>query len=82
MDATAAVVVTLDDAQPQLPSDYFGADFGLEQHEVADAPLFTASGGGAALAETLNAWLFHKSTTPLVQQRVVVWLRADLATAE
>ncbi len=81
VDAAAAVVVTPNDAQPQLPSDYFGADFGLEQHEVADAPLFTA-GGGAALAETLNAWLFHKSTTPLVQQRVVVWLRADLATAE
>jgi hypothetical protein len=72
--------VTPDDEQPQLPSDYFGADFGLEQHEVAGAPLFTE--GGSPLAETLNAWLFHESTTPLIQQRIVVWLRSDLATAE
>ena len=80
VDTTAAVVVTPDDEQPQLPSDYFGADFGLEQHEVAGAPLFTE--GGSPLAETLNAWLFHESTTPLIQQRIVVWLRSDLATAE
>ncbi len=81
VDTAAAVVVTPDDEQPQLPNDYFGADFGLEQHEVADAPLFT-EGGGAALADTLNAWLFHRSTTPLVPQRIIVWLRSDLATAE
>ena len=80
VDTTAAVVVTADDAQPQLPNDYFGADFGLAQHEVASAPLFTE--GGSPLAETLNAWLFHKSTTQRIQQRVVVWLRSDLATAE
>ncbi len=81
VDTTAAVVVTSAEVEPQLPSDYFGADFGLEQHEVADAPLFTG-GGGTALAETLNAWLFHRTTTPLVPQRIVVWLRSDLATAE
>ena len=81
VNTTAAVIVTPDGDQPQVPSDYFGADFGLEQHEVADAPLF-GEGGGAALAEALNAWLFHRSATPLVQQRVILWIRSDLATAE
>ena len=79
VDTTAAVIVTPDDEQPQLPSDYFGADFGLEQHDVEGDQLERAS--GAVLAETLSAWLFHNSVTPRLQQRVVVWIRSDLATA-
>ncbi len=78
IDSQADVVITADDDPPQLPNDYFGADFGLEQHEVTD----TGAGGGATVDQVLRAWLFHRSSVPVEQQRIVVWVRSDLATAE
>lgn len=75
------MVITADDDPPQLPNDYFGADFGLEQHEVTDVGL-TGEGGGATVDQVLRAWLFHRSSVPVEQQRIVVWVRSDLATAE
>lgn len=81
IDSQADVVITADDDPPQLPNDYFGADFGLEQHEVTDVGL-TGEGGGATVDQVLRAWLFHRSSVPVEQQRIVVWVRSDLATAE
>lgn len=76
----AAVIITPDDQEPQLPNDYFGADFGLAQRDLASVQ--PASGlDGAAVAELLRWWLFHESNAPVEQQRVIVWIRSDLATA-
>ena len=79
VDTDAAVVVTADDAQPQLPNDYFGADFGLERREVPTTPQV---GAATAIDQVLRGWLFHRYDTPVEEQRVVVWVRADLAAAE
>jgi len=81
IDSQADVVITAGDSEPQLPNDYFGADFGLEQHEVTGVGL-TSEGGGAVVDQVLRAWLFHHSSVPVEQQRIVVWVRSDLATAK
>ena len=82
MDATADVVVTAGDAHPQLPNDYFGADFVLGQHEAQLAEQLSDFGIGARVNEVLRVGLFHEPNVPLEQQRVVIWIRANLATAE
>jgi hypothetical protein len=82
VDTAAAVVVTTDDAQPQLPNDYFGADFGLVQGDTTTAEPLAGQGWAVAAGEALRDWLFHESSAPVEQQRVIVWIRADLATAE
>ncbi len=81
IDSQADVVITADDDPPQLPNDYFGADFGLEQHEVTDVGLSDES-GGTSVDQVLRAWLFHRSSVPVEPLRIVVWVRSDLATAE
>ena len=82
VDTAAAVVVTADDAQPQLPNDYFGDDFGLEQRDAATDDRLAGQGLAVAAGEALRDWLFHESNTPVEHQRVIIWIRADLATAE
>jgi hypothetical protein len=72
LDTQADVVITPADAEPALPNDYFGADFGLEQSEVPTQP--------TGMADALRWWLFRESTAPVETQRVVVWIRSDLAT--
>lgn len=79
VNTDAAVVVTTADAEPQLPNDYFGADFGLERREVATSPQVSAA---VAIDQVLRGWLFHRYDTPVEEQRIVVWVRADLAAAE
>jgi hypothetical protein len=69
-ESTADVVIAPVDIQPDLPVDYFGADFGLERHEFAPAP-FT-------LGEALKWWLFRESTAAVHDERVVAWIRSDL----
>ncbi len=74
LSAAADVVIAPLDAQPELPADYFGADFGLERHEVAPGPL--------VLAEALKWWLFRESTAPANEERVVLWIRSDLVAPQ
>lgn len=76
LQAQPAVIITPADAEPQATSDYFGADFGLEQRDVAADAL-----GPPAAADVLRWWLFRESFAPVEQRRVVVWVRSDLATA-
>jgi hypothetical protein len=74
VETAADVVITPAAAEPQLPSDYFGADFGLEQREIpAERP---------AMTDALRWWLFRESTAPVETQRIVVWVRSDLAGGE
>lgn len=70
--AANAVVITPIGTEPHLASDYFGADFGLRRWEVEPpAP--------PTWIERLRWWFFNESTAPVNEERVVMWVRADLA---
>lgn len=55
-------------------SDYMGGDFGLLRQEPP-----AAAASDSPLLDTLRWWLFHESTAVVPQERVILWLRADLA---
>jgi hypothetical protein len=80
VNAQAPVILAPADQQPALPSDYFGADFGLMQRDVTDAVTSPLS-IGARVADLLRWWLFRESTAPIEQERLILWIRSDLATA-
>lgn len=72
LDSQADVVITPDGVTLSLPNDYFGADFVLARHKLpaAEPP---------SLGGTLRWALFRESTAPTAAERVVVWIRSDLA---
>lgn len=72
------VIISLADIEePVFGSDYLGSDFGLLRTGTAQAPLSSTPG-----TDILRWWLFHESTTPLVEERVILWVRSDLAYSE
>ena len=74
VNTTADVVITPAGSDPALPADYFGADFGLTQRDPLAA-------GPGTVSDVLKWWLFRESTAVPDTQRVVVWVRSDLANA-
>lgn len=75
LNTTADVIITPADAEPSLPNDYFGADFGLLQSEMpSDEPVVPSN--------VLKWWLFRESNAPVDIQRVILWVRSDLARAD
>ena len=56
--------------EPQLSSDYLGADFGFERSDTEHS---LDSG------QLLNWWLFHDSPVRVNEERLIFWLRSDLA---
>lgn len=74
-NASADVIITPADVEPALPSDYFGADFGLEQREIPNV-------GPTVVSDALKWWLFRESTAATEGRRVIVWVRSDLARPE
>lgn len=74
LNTQADVVITPAEAEPALPNDYFGADFALEQQDIANA-------GPTIAADAIKWWLFRESAAPVETRRVVVWLRSDLAAS-
>lgn len=75
INTSADVIITPIDAEPSLPNDYFGADFGLERREVPNA-------GPVMVSDALKWWLFRESTAATDDRRIVLWVRSDLARAE
>ena len=75
VNAQPDVVIAPAGAEPALYSDYFGADFDLMQREV---PVV----GRAAVGDVLKWWLFRESAAPAEMERVVIWVRSDLAAAK
>ncbi len=75
LNTSADVVIAPADSDPTLPADFFGADFGLTQGD----PLSTGPG---TVSDVLKWWLFRESTAVPLTQRVVVWVRSDLANGE
>lgn len=70
------VLITPAATELQLGNAYTGADYGLSLHKspptAATTPLNSA-------VETLRWWFFHDSTQPVENERVILWVRADLA---
>jgi len=72
--ATFSLILTPDLAEPAFGSDYMGADYGLlNVSPVSEGP------NVSTVLDTLRWWVFQESTAVSPQQRVVLWLRADLA---
>lgn len=72
-DATDELIITPATTELELSFDYLGSDYGLLRPEVV---LVTTE---TAVTDTLKWWLFQESATPINEERVIVWLRADLA---
>lgn len=75
INTSADVIITPIDAEPSLPNDYFGADFGLERREVPNV-------GPVMVSDALKWWLFRESTAATDDRRIVLWVRSDLARGE
>lgn len=67
-----AIISTPEQAGTALSSGYVGSDFGLMRLSIEPNP------GQSAALSTLRWWLFHESATVVNQQRVILWIRADL----
>lgn len=70
----AGIIISPQQANPVLGSDYFGADFGLLRHGVQPESLLSAT----PVIDTLRWWLFRESRAQVIEERVVLWIRADL----
>lgn len=67
------LIITPASTELQLTLDYLGSDFGLTRPQVV---LVTTE---MPILDTLKWWLFQESATPLNEDRVIIWLRSDLA---
>ena len=68
-----AIISTAEQTELALASDYMGSDFGLMHVSIEPRP------GSSAIVDTLRWWLFHETNTAVNQQRVILWVRTDLA---
>ncbi|MDX1413531.1 MAG: glycosyltransferase family 39 protein [Candidatus Promineifilaceae bacterium] len=71
------IISRADIDQPLLGSDYLGSDFGLirmgtEQETLSSTPI----------TDALRWWIFHESAAPIAEERIILWVRSDLAYAE
>ncbi len=60
--------------EPVLGDDYLGGDFGLLLEESAEAPQ-----SPTPVLDALRWSLFHESPRSVVDERIILWVRADLA---
>lgn len=72
LDSALGVVIAPEGQEPALPSDYFGADFVLTRESIP-------AERRPSLQEQLLWLFFRESSAPLDAQRVVLWIRSDLA---
>jgi hypothetical protein len=70
LSVTASGLLTGVDLEPQLASEYIGIDLGYSRPE-GDYPLNPS--------QLLAWWLFHEAPTPITEERLIFWLRSDLA---
>ena len=63
--------------EPALGDDYLGGDFGLLRAETAEASL-----SPTPLLDALRWGLFHESPHGLLEERIILWVRADLVSAQ
>ncbi|MCP5099304.1 MAG: hypothetical protein GY943_27440, partial [Chloroflexi bacterium] len=71
------VIITPSTVELVLGNDYMGGDYGLIRFEPA--PLETEN---TPLMETLRWWFFQESNAIVPEDRVVLWIRADVVSGE
>jgi hypothetical protein len=65
-----SLIVTTNEQVPELATGYIGSDFG---HIRLNSPQ------RYSMADMLRWWLFRESPSQVLEERVILWLRADLA---
>jgi 4-amino-4-deoxy-L-arabinose transferase-like glycosyltransferase len=59
--------------EPALGDDYLGGDFGLLRGKAVETSL-----SPTPLLDTLRWVLFHESSRGVIEERIILWVRADL----
>lgn len=72
--STNEVIITRDDVDLALGSDYMGGDYGLLRQE----PPSLNMGSQTPIMDTLRWWFFQESVVPVPETRIILWLRADI----
>jgi hypothetical protein len=67
-----AVITPADMTNPALGDGYLGGDFGLLRRAAAGGV------GATPIADTLRSWLFHETTQSMTEERLILWIRADI----
>ena len=70
--ALSPILITPLDYDPQVAGNYLGTEYGYSHLDTVHS---------LAWIDALRWWLFHQSPIPLNEERLVLWLRADLAEA-
>lgn len=70
-----AIITRADLAEPGFGSNYLGTDFGYYRPSV-DPALYQSN---RPLIDTFRWWLFHESNIPIAEDRLVLWVRSDVA---
>jgi hypothetical protein len=63
------LIITTNEQVPELANSYIGSDFGFTRLN---------SPQNISMADLLRWWLFHESHYPMPEERLILWLRADL----
>ncbi|MEM7115577.1 MAG: glycosyltransferase family 39 protein [Chloroflexota bacterium] len=70
-----AIITRAGIAEPGFGSNYLGTDFGYYRPPV-NPELYQS---GRPLIDTFLWWLFHDSPIPIPEERLVLWVRSDVA---
>jgi hypothetical protein len=73
-NAQNQAVISPDDAELALGSDYAGADFGVLRNGLQPREFPSPTPG----VDILRWWLFHESSLAANEERVILWWRTDL----
>lgn len=71
------VISALGNVEPRLGSDYVGSDYGLLRKGTSAPPE-----SSTPLSDLLRWLLFHETAAQMIEDRVIVWVRADLVAPE
>ena len=71
------IITSAEVNEPNFGSDYLGSDFGLLRMGTGPTPI-----SSTPLTDTMRWWLFHESAATNAEERVILWVRSDLAYNE
>ncbi len=71
----AIIITSAENSEPALGDDYLGGDFGLLRGKTAEEYL-----SATPLLDALRWVLFHESTRETREERIILWVRADVAS--
>ena len=75
VNAQNEAVISLDNVELALGSEYAGADFGVLRNGLQPREFPSATPG----VDLLRWWLFHESSLAVNEERVILWWRTDLS---